>query len=69
MAKIVSTRGRKAPAAPQQVVHTETQIFIYSAGGDVQPLTKEEMEEIGRVFDSIRKQLGIIIHCQQDWMF
>jgi len=67
MAKIISTRGRKKPAPQQpQVIHTETQIYIYAGNGDIQPLTAEEMEEIGRVFDNIRKQLGIIIH--YDWV-
>jgi hypothetical protein len=69
MAKIVSKRGRPpAPpkAAPAPVFTGGIQVHIFDLGGNGLPLTAEEQEEIGRIFENIRKQLDIIITFQ-DW--
>jgi hypothetical protein len=72
MAKIVSKRGQPPapPAKPKSpignVVTGGVQIHIFDLGGNGMPLTAEEQEEIGRIFENIRKQLDIIISLQ-DW--
>jgi hypothetical protein len=71
MAKIVSKRGlpepKPVPKAPPAPVFTGgIQVHIFDLGGNGLPLTAEEQEEIGRIFEGIRKQLDIII-AYRDW--
>lgn len=69
MAKIVSRRGKPAPqpkASPAPVFTGGIQVHIFDISGNASPLTAEEQEEIGRIFENIRKQLDIIISCE-DW--
>lgn len=70
MAKIVSKRGLPPPkpaTKPSSPVFTGgIQVHIFDLGGNGMPLTAEEQEEIGRIFENIRKQLDIIISFR-DW--
>lgn len=63
MGKIRSKKAPPPPAPPApQGVEIHGTILIVDANGTV-PLSAEELEEIGRVFENIRKQIDIIL----DW--
>jgi hypothetical protein len=58
MARIISKRGQpkvKEPCVPAQ----DTQVYVIDTGEPFCP-TPEELENIRRVFDNIRKQLDDI---------
>jgi hypothetical protein len=58
MGKIISRRGQKAqPEKIQKEIPEDLETFLYGTGVHGQDLTDEELDNIHRVFENIRKHL------------